>query len=163
MIGQRAEQQVERSFLQPARKVLAQTFAHVKAQIRVPRVQIGDHERQEVGAERLDDTDADRSRKHGLPAACDLGDLVDLAEDAAGAVGDLLALGRHHDTGARAFHQLHAKLILELGELRRKRRLRDMRPLRRAAKMQRLGNEREVSELLEAGQVPAPYRFALSN
>src|SRR6056297_267114 len=125
-------------------------------------MQVGDHQRQEIGAERLDDSDADGARKHGLSAAGDLGDLVDLAQDAPRAVGDFLAFGRHQDACARAFDQLHAQFFLELRKLRRERWLRDMRPLRRAAKMQRLGQKREVSELLEAGQYPVPYRWLLS-
>jgi hypothetical protein len=114
-------------------------------------VQVGDHEGQEIRAEGLHHADADRSRQHGLPAPGDFRDLRDIREDTARARGDLVAFRCHHDAGAGPLHQLHAEFVLKLRELGRQRGLGDIGAFGGATEMQRLRDERDVSELLKAG------------
>ncbi len=68
--------------------VSGQRLAHVEAQVGVAFVQVGDDQRHQVGAERLDHTDADRAgERTGLTG--DHADILDLAQNASGAGGDL--------------------------------------------------------------------------
>jgi hypothetical protein len=110
----RKEQEVQRSVLEAANKVVGQSLPDVEAQFGITEVQIGDHERQEIRAQRLHDSDPDRPREQVCPRRAISAISATSDEDPPRARGDFLPLGRHHDAGPRSLHQLHPKLVLQL-------------------------------------------------
>jgi hypothetical protein len=149
--GSGKNKQVERSVLEPPDQVVGQPLPHVEAQFGIAQVQVGDDERQEIRPERLHDADADRAREHGLSPPRDLGDLVDIRQDPPRARGDFLPLGRHHDAGRDRSTSCTPSSSSSFDSCADSVGWVTLRPLGRAAEMQRLGDECDVSELLKTG------------
>ena len=103
--------------------------------------------------------EADRDPSHPSVAdqLCLVASSVDVRKDRPSPLEVLLASGRQVDPASRTSQQLNPELGLELLDLLRQRRLRDVQALRRATEMALLGDCDEVAQVsqLHGANLPA--------
>src|SRR5262249_7553577 len=103
----------------------------------------------EVRRDGRDDADAKRARQRISDPLGRGREVVRFEEKAARAVEELFACCGDEDAAAVALEEAHAERLLELGQLRAQRRLRDVTELRRPAEAQRLRDGDRVLDLPE--------------
>ena len=103
----------------------------------------------EAQVERVRRADAKRPRHRPRAVAQHAQALVDLAQRLGRVADEVLAGFGQHDALADAVEQRAADLLLELADLVRQRRLRDVNALGGAGEAQALGERREIAEVAE--------------
>ena len=116
-----------------------------------------DARKQAVGR-RVDKTKHKCADLSGIGAARGLFGLSDPLNKMLGAGQQNLTGGRQFHTSLRALEQPYADVILNLPDLARQRRLRDVQPRGRAAEMQLLSYSREIAKLFRLEQI-IPQRY----
>jgi hypothetical protein len=137
---------VELAGAQPRELLVAVQMADARRRARMALVQRGEEPLECRHRAIRHEADPQRVGRAGNPL--DLLDRrVELGEDRPGALGeDLSGLGRH-DSAARPQQQVHAELLLELGDRLRERRLRHVEPLGGATEVLLLHHREEVAQM----------------
>ena len=112
----------------------------------------GQDARQQVGADRRDDAEAQAAGERFAGRAGRVDQVADVAEDGAGARRHLGAERRQHDGAPGALDQRRAEQALEVLEARAERRLGDETGIRRLAEVELIGERDEITQLARRGQ-----------
>jgi len=113
----------------------------------------GQDVRQQVRRQRREQAESHGAGFRILAASRQFTHLRDFGDDLARAFGDLAADRRQHHPPRCAFHQRHAKLILQLADLRGQRRLADEARRRRATEVLVIGEGDQISEVTQVHRV----------
>ncbi len=148
--GQRDQDDVEptgpEALDQAFGQLLAQEQAQVGKGLAQPRKGAGDQER----TDRRDRAEPQVAAEHAGVARGDVGDVLRVGQQAAGAIRDLRADRGQRDAAFRALGERDAEGLLQLLQPRAQRGLGDVAGLGRAAEMELVGQCDEKAELAQA-------------
>ena len=137
-------------------------LAQVQLEVGIAFAHGPQHVRQQIRTQRSENPHAQGAgqRRLGLPRR--LVQVADVAQDVARAFRQVAPDGGQQHPAAGTLHQQGAQLLLELGDLGRQRRLRQVQPLGRATEVQQVGNRDQALQLTQGDHgalIIYPYQF----
>lgn len=148
------DQQIELTREQRVQQLLGLTLAQREPQVGVGGVQPRQHLRQQIRADRRNDSEPERPGEHPVAMAREIGQILDREQDLARPPCDFLAGSGQEHAARGPLDQDHAEQRLELPYLHAHRRLGDLAAVGGAAEVQRLGERCEIAELLQRRRHP---------